>query len=69
MSNALKFFRLAVILLLLGAVSVAFAQVSGDYRSKATGDWSTNGTWETYNGSSWVNASAKPGSTNKDLCT
>jgi len=25
-----------------------------DYRSKATGDWTTSGTWEFYNGSSWV---------------
>ena len=57
--------RLFLAVLLLGVFSSIFAQpVSGDYRSKASGDWSTSGTWETYSGSSWSNASVKPASTN-----
>ena len=37
------------------------AQVTGDYRSKGTGNWSSAGTWEIYNGSIWVNATTYPG--------
>lgn len=37
------------------------AQVTGDYRSKGTGDWSSSATWEIYNGSIWVNATSYPG--------
>ncbi|MEB8330680.1 hypothetical protein OO009_15085 [Flavobacteriaceae bacterium KMM 6897] len=37
------------------------AQVTGDYRSKATGNWSSSSTWQIYNGSSWVNATNYPG--------
>jgi hypothetical protein len=33
---------------------------AGDYRSAATGDWSSNGTWETYNGTTWVPATQPP---------
>ena len=42
----------------------AYAAVSGDYRSIATGNWGSTSTWETYNGSSWVAAGVTPGSTN-----
>ena len=35
----------------------------GDYRSKATGNWSTTSTWEYYNGTSWVAATGTPTST------
>ena len=38
----------------------AFAFAAGEYRSKSTGNWNAISTWETYNGSSWVNASATP---------
>lgn len=61
----MKFSRLFIFLLLLGVAAGVSAQpVSGDYRSKATGNWSTVGTWQTYDGSSWNDASAKPGSSN-----
>src|SRR5437016_4723161 len=36
------------------------AAVAGDYRSKVTGNWSSTSTWEKYNGSSWVAATATP---------
>ena len=36
------------------------AQENGDYRSKASGDYSDASSWETYNGS-WGDAGAAPG--------
>jgi len=38
-------------------------QTSGDYRSKATGNWNAAATWETWNGSAWVE-SGTPSSAN-----
>lgn len=35
-------------------------QSSGDYRSKTSGTWGTASNWESYNGTSWVTASASP---------
>lgn len=37
-----------------------FSQTSGDFRSNGIGKWNAAGTWQTYNGSTWVNASAAP---------
>lgn len=37
------------------------AQVTGDYRSIATGNWSATTTWQYYNGSAWVAATKYPG--------
>ncbi len=34
--------------------------VAGDYRSAATGNWSSTSTWQRFNGSSWVAAAAIP---------
>jgi hypothetical protein len=42
----------------------AKAAVNGDYRTKATGNWNAVATWETYNGTAWVNAVATPTSGN-----
>lgn len=39
---------------------LALAQVAGDYRSVANGNWGTAATWETYDGESWVPAAAAP---------
>jgi hypothetical protein len=51
--------------LVLGSfASNASADVAGDYRSLATGNWSTAATWETFNGTSWVTASTKPAAAN-----
>jgi len=38
----------------------SFAQINGDYRSKASGTWLTPATWETFNGTSWVDATVPP---------
>ena len=40
----------------------AMAATAGDYRSKTTGNWSSTSTWERYNGSAWVAATAVPSS-------
>ena len=59
LSPNLKQLVLIVFFLLFGLPMLA--QVTGDYRSKATGNWNSATTWQIYNGSSWVNASSYPG--------
>ena len=39
------------------------AQVTGDYRSVASGGYATAATWEKYSGTAWAPATAAPGST------
>lgn len=34
--------------------------VCGDYRSRASGNWASSTTWQTFNGTSWVNAASAP---------
>jgi len=51
-----KIFIIAIFLI-FGIVGV-FAQVAGDFRSKATGNWSDYTKWERYNGTTWVDAIA-----------
>ncbi|MBI2730560.1 MAG: T9SS type A sorting domain-containing protein [Sphingobacteriales bacterium] len=41
--------------------------VTGDYRSKQSGDWSLASTWEVFDGSSWINASAAPSNTDGNI--
>lgn len=43
--------------------TTVWGQVAGDYRSFATGNWNAAGSWETFNGTTWVAASAAPAST------
>ena len=45
----------------------ATAAVNGDFRSKNNGNWNSNTTWESYNGTAWVNASSSPTSANNDI--
>ncbi len=56
----MKKIRLLSTVLLVVSFSLAAAQTVGDYRSVVNGNWGTIGTWETYNGSAWVAASAVP---------
>ncbi len=39
------------------------AQVTGDYCSAGSGNWSNSSSWERFNGTSWVAATAPPTST------
>jgi len=45
---------------LLFSVSTVFAQTSGDYRTRQTGDWNNVNTWQRFNGSIWANATWTP---------
>jgi hypothetical protein len=45
--------RMITLILLLFSI-ISFGQNIGDYQSKATGNWNVSTTWETWNGSSWV---------------
>ena len=46
------------------------AQVTGDYRSNANGNWGSASTWQMYNGTIWVNATTYPGqNSNVDTVT
>lgn len=56
---------LVLVLTILLTLSLAWAQNVGDYRSAVNGgNWSTAGTWERYDGSAWVTATAAPGASN-----
>jgi hypothetical protein len=50
----------ATVMLLSGH---AFSQVTGDYRSIASGNWSEASTWETFDGTNWVAATNAPSGT------
>ena len=45
--------RMITLILLLFSI-ISFGQNIGDYQSKATGNWNVSTTWETWNGSAWV---------------
>jgi hypothetical protein len=66
-TNALKpglFFLALIYCLFLNYPSTA--QVAGDYRSIATGNWSSATTWEYYNGVTWIAATKYPGQVSGD---
>jgi hypothetical protein len=46
--------------LLLSLINTPCAQTAGDYRSKQNGAWHVASSWQTFNGSTWVDASAFP---------
>tara|TARA_R110002051_G_scaffold4587_2_gene25100 strand:+ start:8182 stop:9855 length:1674 start_codon:yes stop_codon:yes gene_type:complete len=58
-SIVIRKWSLIIFFLLLGYPILA--QVTGDYRSKVSGNWSSSATWQIYNGSTWVNATTYPG--------
>ena len=51
----------SLLLILLFAVTLSYAQSTGDYRSNTSGNWNTASTWQMFNGSAWVTASTYPG--------
>ena len=56
--------KATTLILTLAVVGIASmpvqAQEFGDLRSRASGDWSSAGTWSMHNGSIWVNAPTAP---------
>ncbi len=61
MTNLIK--RIVLGFLFSFILSSTFAQSAGDYRSIATGNWTTLSTWQYFNGTSWVVATEYPGQT------
>lgn len=60
-----RYFTFVVLgILFLFYSTSTFAQSNGDYRTKQSGNWNATATWQTYNGTAWVNASATPTSAN-----
>lgn len=58
MRNKSTFLVIAsLIFFLSGIIS---PQTTGDFRSNGQGKWNATGTWQTYNGTTWVNASTAP---------
>ena len=57
--------RKSFLLVLVAAFlfSNAYTQVNGDYRTAASGSWNNAGTWQRYDGASWVAAVIAPSST------
>lgn len=54
-----KFLCSGIIILLLAFTSNnVLSQVSGDFRSTASGTWATSTTWQRYNGTTWDNSGA-----------
>jgi hypothetical protein len=56
---------LTVILVVISSVNLTntregYGATSGDYRSKASGNWNSISTWEKYNGTSWIAATVTP---------
>ncbi|MEW6467297.1 MAG: T9SS type A sorting domain-containing protein [Bacteroidota bacterium] len=49
-----------LLLVFTGIGHLSFSQAAGDYRSAATGNWNAITTWERYNGTAWVAATATP---------
>ncbi len=52
--------RLIAMCALALIVAPAFGQTQGDFRTRASGDWSKAQIWQTYNGASWVNTATAP---------
>lgn len=44
----------------ISTVNMSIAQTVGDYRTKQNGSWHVAASWQTYNGSSWVDAATFP---------
>lgn len=56
----MKLTRLILVLGFIMMVSAAFAQTTNDYRTTGSGGWTSVATWQRYNGSVWVAATAFP---------
>ncbi|MHA7059763.1 immunoglobulin domain-containing protein [Aquimarina sp. M1] len=49
------------VLILLFFTQASYSQSVNDYRSVASGNWTTAGIWEVYNGAAWIPATTYPG--------
>jgi hypothetical protein len=62
-----KIFVFIIISNLISGIKISTAQTAGDYRSFQTGAWNAASSWETFNGTFWIGASASPASTNGNI--
>lgn len=62
----MKIKLITIIVLLVGLVTIAFGQTTGDYRSAASGNWNAVGSWQRYGGVAigWVTPTATPTNAN-----
>jgi hypothetical protein len=51
----------AFLIALAGSCLPGYGQTTGDYRTISSGNWSSTGIWQRYNGTSWVAAGNYPG--------
>jgi Secretion system C-terminal sorting domain len=63
----MKKINILLLLTLFSMSKMVLAQVTGDYRTAASGNWDALATWQMYNGSTWVSATVKPVTTNNVL--
>ncbi|RPJ64068.1 MAG: hypothetical protein EHM12_00670, partial [Dehalococcoidia bacterium] len=47
---------IATIVMFFVFTAASFSQVNGDYRTRASGSWNDNNTWQVYSGGAWVNS-------------
>ncbi len=55
-----KFMRIFLVLMFVLMFQVLTAQILNDYRSKQDGNWNATASWERFNGTNWVDATATP---------
>ncbi len=60
----MHFKNLICLILLIACYDMVKAQLVGDFRSKQSGNWNAVTSWQTYNGSAWLDATTAPSSTN-----
>ncbi|MCF8305414.1 MAG: hypothetical protein K9I71_08225 [Ignavibacteriales bacterium] len=64
----MRFNRIKIFLMVLLIVVESYGQQTGDYRSNtASGDWTSNSSWQTWNGTSWVAAGSYPNDATKSV--
>lgn len=59
----MKFLKTYIFFFFVFSIANSFSQSLNDYRTTTSGNWTTVGIWERYNGTSWVAASFYPGQT------
>ncbi|MBS4039543.1 MAG: hypothetical protein KGZ81_02975 [Flavobacteriales bacterium] len=58
--QTLSFKQLFKTFFLLLTINVVIGQTTGDYRTRANGNWNSTSVWQQYNGLTWVNISSYP---------
>ena len=59
-NNMKRISQLFILLGLFFATHTIFSQALNDFRSRGNGSWNQTTTWERFDGSNWINATAIP---------